>query len=723
MAGLIRVVNGGALVTRCAAPTTVTLDASLIDAGSATTLRWTGAAGGAGNPIKGYEIWRATGGDFSYLQTVEATGTSGSASVTASTTMGGKHYYRVKTLGRITGFESKISTNEAALTAQTYSAVKAPTAVSVSANNVGFGQSVTLSWSGAGAGTNNPITGYEIWRSTSADGTYSRLTSVTTGAASGSVAVTSPGNNSSYYYKVKTLGTKSGFADSGLSVHYAALTSKVTAVGVPTAVSVSANNVGFGASVTLRWSGATAGTNNAIKGYEIHRCTVAGGAYSRLTSVTTTATSGSVAVTAPGSNASYWYIVKTLGSVSGYDSGTSSAYATLTSKVTAPTAPASVWLSAADVRIGKSVTLSWSGAANGTNNAIAKYHVYRNGAYLTETTATSCSVTASGTAGAVYTYTVYSIGSVSGWNSGASGGVNLTAHGAESVISYYTSSGSYTVPSWAQRVDVSCIGGGGGGAGASYSYKMYGGGGGGSGWIGHANSVVASPGQVLSITVGAGGAAGANETSGNNGTNGGNGGTSSVYRSGTALREVGGGGGGIAAKDGNANGGWGGAGGGGGGAGVNGGSRRSGAGGTGQGTTGGGHAQGSYGVLGGGGGSYKGTNGGNGNPNNWCVYTANGGVGANTNEYYCFNDKSSGRYLNAIGGDGGPGHGAETAGRGGQGGQVGKDGSGAALVGTGYGRGGNGGGQEGSGSSSGTVHIPAAGQSGLVAVRAWRYLS
>ena len=716
MAGLIRVVNGGALVTRCAAPTTVTLDASLIDAGSATTLRWTGAAGGAGNPIKGYEIWRATGGDFSYLQTVEATGTSGSASVTASTTMGGKHYYRVKTLGRITGFESKISTNEAALTAQTYSAVKAPTAVSVSANNVGFGQSVTLSWSGAGAGTNNPITGYEIWRSTSADGTYIRLTSVTTGAASGSVAVTSPGNNSSYYYKVKTLGTKSGFADSGLSVHYAALTSKVTAVGVPTAVSVSANNVGFGASVTLRWSGATAGTNNAIKGYEIHRCTVAGGAYSRLTSVTTTATSGSVAVTAPGSNASYWYIVKTLGSVSGYDSGTSSAYATLTSKVTAPTAPTSVRLSAADVRIGKSVTLSWSGAANGTNNAIAKYHVYRNGAYLTETTATSCSVTASGTAGAVYTYTVYSIGSVSGWNSGASGGVNLTAHGAESVISYYTSSGSYTVPSWAQRVDVSCIGGGGGGSGggrSQFGESTSAGAGGGSGYINHASSVALSPGQNVAVSVGAGGAAG----SGLEG-NGGNGGTSVC-----ASLSAGGGKGGMwvnlneAVKNHAAVGGDGGHGGGGGACIADTGA----SGGYGAGGTRGynprwadnnqesGVNKGLYASTGGGG-AYDGANDGKGvgdgrrrgrSDNYWNC----GGRTTNTGVMYIFADANTRRFL-GNGGNGGSGSGTRI---GGDGGYC------SGMSGTAYGTGGNGGNH--------WADVGNIGTAGLVAVRAWRYLS
>ncbi|WP_186371139.1 hypothetical protein [Yersinia alsatica] len=72
---------------------------------------------------------------------------------------------------------------------------------------------------------------------------------------------------------------------------------------------------------------------------------------------------------------------------------------------------------------------------------------------------------------------------------------------------------SFTVPAGVTRIRVRVIGGG-GGAGGSASAKSGGGGGGG----GYAESwITVTPGQVLSITVGAGGAGG---TAGNTGTNG-----------------------------------------------------------------------------------------------------------------------------------------------------------------------------------------------------------
>ena len=109
------------------------------------------------------------------------------------------------------------------------------------------------------------------------------------------------------------------------------------------------------------------------------------------------------------------FIVYTLGTVSGYNSGPSSAYATLTASWTNPTAPTLVTLSSTHVASGNS-TLSWSGAEAGTNNAIAKYHVYRSVndaayAFLTEVTSTSTSV-ASAAAGSYHTYAVYTGGVV-----------------------------------------------------------------------------------------------------------------------------------------------------------------------------------------------------------------------------------------------------------------------------------------------------------------------
>ena len=54
MATFCRVMNGGALVTACTAPTQLTLSANNVGFWQTVTLSWTGAQGGAGNPIAGY---------------------------------------------------------------------------------------------------------------------------------------------------------------------------------------------------------------------------------------------------------------------------------------------------------------------------------------------------------------------------------------------------------------------------------------------------------------------------------------------------------------------------------------------------------------------------------------------------------------------------------------------------------------------------------------------
>lgn len=240
----------------------------------------------------------------------------------------------------------------------------------------------------------------------------------------------------------------------------------------------------------------------------------------------------------------------------------------------------------------------------------------------------------------------------------------------------------------------------------------------GSGYIAHKTGIAVTPGTNVSITVGAGGARGLNSApAGNKSRSGVDGGASKF---GTLLTAKGGQRGIV--HDGSVNptarGGSGGAGGGGGGRASGTSSNTSLSGGPGLNTSGGGTGTGTYGVSGGGGGSYKGTNGTAGEDGNWGVSGKDGagvgGTGANTDEYYCFQSASSARYLNAQGGNGGAGTYGATPGAGGRGGNVGKDARGDVLAGTGYGRGGRGADDHSDNS--------AAGGSGLVAVRAWRYL-
>ena len=87
-------------------------------------------------------------------------------------------------------------------------AVSAPTTVSVSPNTAAPGASVTLSWSGAGAGTNNAIAGYLIYRRKyNLNTTWELIHTMNTTATSGSYTVTAPqAMGATYYYKINTIG-------------------------------------------------------------------------------------------------------------------------------------------------------------------------------------------------------------------------------------------------------------------------------------------------------------------------------------------------------------------------------------------------------------------------------------------------------------------------------------------------------------------------------------
>ncbi len=139
-----------------------------------------------------------------------------------------------------------------------YSSCTAPTSVSVAPSTVAYGKTATLSWSGAQAGTNNPISKYEIYRATSSSGSYSLL-GTTTGTSYSVTAMSSAGT---YYYKVKTIGTASGY-DSDLSSSYAALTAQVSGAVAPAYVTVSPELYESG-NISLVWPAGSGGNGAAI---------------------------------------------------------------------------------------------------------------------------------------------------------------------------------------------------------------------------------------------------------------------------------------------------------------------------------------------------------------------------------------------------------------------------------------------------------------------------
>jgi fibronectin type 3 domain-containing protein len=225
----------------------------------------------------------------------------------------------------------------------------------------------------------------------------------------------------------------------------------------PTSVGVNATNVAPGGIVNLSWAGAAPGNGMSIDYYSVYRSVDGGATYELLQSVEET----NVNVAAPtGNGASYLYKVQTVGTVAGYHSGLSTAYATLTCSFTAPTAPTVVTLNGAASVIaapGTNLTLAFSGMANGTNNPITGYDIYRDGIFYTHTTGTSLSVPAHSSAGGAYGYTVYAIGTYS--NSGVSPSAVVYSYGpmaapaSVSISANILNAGGQAVLSWPAAAD------------------------------------------------------------------------------------------------------------------------------------------------------------------------------------------------------------------------------------------------------------------------------
>lgn len=142
-----------------------------------------------------------------------------------------------------------------------------------------------------------------------------------------------------------------------------------TACSAPTSVSLAKTTADPGEAVNLSWSGAAAGTLNSIAGYIIQRSTN-GGAYDEDWA---TDTASPLSVTAHATwGSTYTYRIVTHGQY--IDSAPSTATVTLTTRTpTACGAPTSATVSPSLAE--SSPTLSYSGAAPGTLNAISAYEI------------------------------------------------------------------------------------------------------------------------------------------------------------------------------------------------------------------------------------------------------------------------------------------------------------------------------------------------------------
>ena len=298
------------------------------------TLTWNAVSGAAK-----YEVYRARSKDGDYIKYSTVTGTS--YTNTSYIENGNTYYYKVRALksdGTAGAWSSVVSVTYRAASTGTLSAP----AVTGSTDSQGR---PTLKW--------NAVSGaakYEIYRSYSRDGSYSKYSTQTSTAYTNSSYLTS---GTTYYYKVRALDAN------GNAGPYSAVVS-VTCRLKLSAPSVTGSKDSQGRP-TLKWNAVT----GAAK-YEVYRSTSRSGTYTKYSTQTSTSYTNSSYLT---SGTTYYYKVRALGSDGSY--GPYSSVVSVTYRATSSAVPAEVTMGKATAQ-GSYITVTWDKAANA-----ASYRVYR----------------------------------------------------------------------------------------------------------------------------------------------------------------------------------------------------------------------------------------------------------------------------------------------------------------------------------------------------------
>ena len=222
--------------------------------GTSVTVSWNAVAGAAG-----YQVWRSTSstGTFNAVGSVTTT----SRACTALTT-GTTYYFKVRAYKEVNG--KKIYGD--------YSAVVNAVPKLVAPSNVkavpDTATGIKISWSAVSGAT-----GYQVWRATSATGTFTAIGSVTTTnrVSTGLKAGTT------YYYKVRAYKEVNGTKVFGA---YSTIVSSMPKPAAPAGVKATVSSA---TKITVNWNAVTGAT-----GYEVYRATAKDGTYSKLGTVTTT---------------------------------------------------------------------------------------------------------------------------------------------------------------------------------------------------------------------------------------------------------------------------------------------------------------------------------------------------------------------------------------------------------------------------------------------------
>jgi fibronectin type 3 domain-containing protein len=313
------------------------------------SLSWSPPANNGGGTLSAYRIYRGTAsGALTALTDVSGTTTS---FTDTGLPEGATRFYAVTAINPVGE-----STRSGEVSGITFARPSVTNNV-VTAAGPGAGQ-LTVSWNPPTTDGGTAVTGYRIYRGTSAT-TLTALTDVIGSARS--FTDSGLGAGTTRFYAIAALNAVGEGTQSAAS---AATTFNVaSAPANPNAAS--GPNTG---QITLTWSAPVSNGGSAITGYRIYRGT-ASGALTPLTDVTASVTS--FTDSGLGNNARRFYAISAI-NVAGEGARTSELTATTFGTPLAPTS----FSVTAGANAGE-ITLQWAAPSSDGGNAISAYHVYR----------------------------------------------------------------------------------------------------------------------------------------------------------------------------------------------------------------------------------------------------------------------------------------------------------------------------------------------------------
>ncbi len=338
-------------------------------------ISWVDPVSNGGSAITGYDVYCQTSSPP--LTTLTPTTTVSGATATSATVSGtnGTPYFCVVTAVNANGSSLPSSP---VVTATPSTVPDAPPTSGATPHNA----SIMVGWSDPASNGGSPITGYDVYCSTTSPPATTGTPSATASGATATSAVVSGLTNGTGYFCVVTAVNANGQSVPSSPILHI---TPSTVPGAPTAPTATAGN----SQITVGWTDPTSNGGAAITGYDVYCSTTSPPATTGTPSATASGATATSATVSSLSNGTQYFCVVTAVNVDGQSVASSPVVNATPSTV--PGAPTSPIATAGNAQIG----LSWTDPTSNGGSAITGYDVYCSTTSPPATTGTP-SATASG---------------------------------------------------------------------------------------------------------------------------------------------------------------------------------------------------------------------------------------------------------------------------------------------------------------------------------------